>query len=224
MDALFDQMQEKKKPLAPFIVYLILFNGAWVCWVLFIYPRMRELGEASLSYALLNIALRLAIWVVPVLAYLRYVDHTDPVTYLKLSCAWRRGLQIGIGLTLLNLLLSVARFGVPHPNWHAVTWNNVLSTSLLIGFIEEIPFRGFILQKLGERMNFASATALSSGLFLAIHLPGWISLHMLNPGVAVFVFVFGVAMAIIFKYSNSLWSVIVAHSLNDFLSVVVFKR
>ena len=35
-----------------------------------------------------------------------------------------------------------------------MTWNSVLDTSLGIGFFEEIPFRGFILQKLGARMNF----------------------------------------------------------------------
>ena len=35
-----------------------------------------------------------------------------------------------------------------------MTWNSVLGTSLGIGFFEEIPFRGFILQKLGARMNF----------------------------------------------------------------------
>jgi len=37
------------------------------------------------------------------------------------------------------------------------------------------------------------------------------------------VFIFGGIMAITFKYSDSLWAPIVAHSANDFLSFVVFR-
>jgi len=38
-----------------------------------------------------------------------------------------------------------------------------------------------------------------------------------------FVFVFGIVMAVAFKYSGSLWAAIVTHSANDFLSFVVFR-
>jgi membrane protease YdiL (CAAX protease family) len=40
----------------------------------------------------------------------------------------------------------------------------------------------------------------------------------------VFVFVFGGVMAIVFRYSGSLWAPLVAHSTNDFISVVLFHR
>jgi membrane protease YdiL (CAAX protease family) len=52
----------------------------------------------------------------------------------------------GLGFTGINFLLSLIRFGVPHPSAHAITWNSILGTSLFIGFVEEIPFRGFIFQ------------------------------------------------------------------------------
>jgi membrane protease YdiL (CAAX protease family) len=124
----------------------------------------------------------------------------------------------------VNFLLLLIRFGIPNPNAQSITWNNVLSTSLLIGFVEELPYRGFILQKLQERLSFWVANAVSSLLFLAIHLPGWISLHMLSAETFVFVFIFGMLMSIVFRYSGSLWSAIIAHSLNDFLNAVVFHR
>jgi membrane protease YdiL (CAAX protease family) len=104
-----------------------------------------------------------------------------------------------------------------------VTWNSVLGTSMLVGVIEEIPYRGFMLQKFAERVDFWLANLITSLLFLAVHLPGWIALNTLSADLAVTVFVFGLAMGIVFKYSDSLLASIVTHSANDFLSFVVFR-
>jgi uncharacterized protein len=101
-----------------------------------------------------NIGIRLRVWVLLVWLYLRLVDGVDPVNYLKLRYRVRRGVVIALVLTTLNLTGSILRFGMPHPGMQRVTWNSVLGTSFLVGFIEEIPYRGFILQKLAERMNF----------------------------------------------------------------------
>jgi len=210
--------------LTPFIVYLILFHAAWIGWVFLIYPWARTLGEATLLYAVVNIGLRLLIWVLPVFLYLRYIDRVDPTAFLRVKQYWRRGVLIGLALTGINFLGSVARFGWPHPSKQSVTWNSILGTSLLIGFVEEIPYRGFILQKLQQRLNFWVANLISSLLFLGIHLPGWISLHMLRTDLVVSIFIFGALMAIVFRYSKSRWSVIVTHSLNDFLSFIIFHR
>src|SRR5262249_54049007 len=153
---------------------LIIFHAFWMGgYVFWIYPRMKSFGETTILYALINITFRLLIWALPVLLYLRYVDHVDPIEYLKLKRQWKRGLLIGLTISVLNFLGSMARFGVPHSNLRSVTWNSILGTSLLIGFIEEIPYRGFILQKFQERYGFWVANLLSSLLFLSMHLPGW---------------------------------------------------
>ena len=65
---------------------------------------------------------------------------------------------------------------------------------MLIGIIEEIPYRGFMLQKLARADTAAT------------------------------IFVFGVVMAIVFKFSRSFWAPILTHGANDFLSFVVFGR
>jgi membrane protease YdiL (CAAX protease family) len=213
---------ESRKPLAPFIAYLAIFFAVWTAWVLFVYPRMVKIGDATLLYALLSIGFRLALWVVPVLVYLRYVDRVDAVEYLKLRRLWNRGVIVGLAVSLINFVGTMARFGAPHPNMHNVTWNSILGTSILVGFVEEVPFRGFILQKVEERCGFWLANLISSLLFLAIHLPGWISLHLLSSVIAISVFALGAIFAIVFHYSKSLWSSIVAHSLNDFISFVLF--
>src|SRR5262245_15375304 len=134
--------------MAPFIGYVVAFHLAWIAWPLVIYPRLLALGETKLTYAIVNIGLRILIWVVPVWIYLRFVYGVAPLDYLKLRRPVGRGLAVGLALTLLNLVGSMARFGLPHPDPHRLTWNSLLGTSLLVGVIEEIPYRGFILQKL----------------------------------------------------------------------------
>jgi len=207
---------------APFIAYLILFYGFWIAWVYLVYPPMQALGPATLIYALADFATRLLLWVIPVFLYLRYIDHVHPITYLKLGQYWKRGVIIGLVLSLLNVAGTILRFGPPHPSLQYVTWNSIIGTSFLIGFFEEIPFRGFILQKLQEKFPFWLANLFSSLLFLGIHLPGWILLHMLTWSNVISIFVFGAILAVIFYFSKSLWSSIITHSLNDFLSFVLF--
>jgi membrane protease YdiL (CAAX protease family) len=219
---LSQQKGEVKYRFSPFIAYLLLFYGCWIGWVYLIYPPTQALGTATLAYALANIATRLLLWIIPVFLYLRYIDHVNPVAYLKLNQYWKRGILLGLALTLLNFLGTMLRFGPPHPSLHYVTWNSILGTSILIGFFEEIPFRGFIFQKLQEKFPVWIANLLSSLLFLCIHLPGWIMLHTLTWSNVISIFVLGVIFAAIFYFSKTLWSSIVTHSLNDFLSFVLF--
>jgi uncharacterized protein len=80
-----------------------------------------------------------------------------------------------------------------------------------------------MLQKLGERVGFWPANLITSLLFLGIHVPGWIALGTLRADMAATVFITGAVLAIAFRYSGSLWTAIVAHSANNFLSFVVFR-
>ena len=207
-----------------FLVYVFVFHILWIGWAYLIYPWLNTLGSATMQYALVNLSLRVLIWLVPVFMYLRWIDQVDPFTYLKLKHNWQRGLLVGLVFTGINLLLLLARFGAPHPSLQAITPNSILNTSILIGIIEEIPYRGFMLQKFHERFPFWLANLITSLLFVCIHLPGWIALHLLRADTTITIFLFSLLMGLIFHASKSLWSVISAHSLNDFLSSVVFGR
>jgi membrane protease YdiL (CAAX protease family) len=211
-------------PVAPFVVYVVVFFIAWsVLWVRGVYPwAVRHLGDTTLANALINLAFRFAIWVLPVFVYLRRLDHVNPIEYLQLRLHWKRGLAVGVVLSGVNFMLTIWRFGLPNLHAANVTWNSILGTSILIGFFEEVPFRGFMLQKLEESLAFWIAATISSVLFVGIHIPGWALLGTLKASNIAFIFVFGMIMAIVFKFSRSLWAPIVAHSLNDFISGVLF--
>ena len=219
---LYQEKAQERRHFAPFITYLILFYSLWIGWVYLIYPPMQALGTATLLYALANLTSRLLLWIIPVFLYLRYIDHVNPLAYLKLNQYWKRGILIGLALSVLNFLGMLVRFGPPHPSMQFVTWNSILGTSILVGFFEEVPFRGFILQKFQEKFPFWIANLLSSLLFMGIHLPGWILLHILTWSNVISIFVLGGIFALIFYYSKTLWSSIITHSLNDFLSAVLF--
>lgn len=206
----------------PLIVYLVLFYSVWIVWVYLVYPPMQALGPGGLGYTLIDLATRFLLWVLPVWLYLHFIDHVRPLEYLRLKQYWKRGIVIGLGLSLLNFAGMLWRFGLPHPSMQYVTWNSLLGTSLLIGFFEEIPFRGFLFQKLQEKFPVWLANVLSSLLFLGIHLPGWILLHTLSWLNVVTIFVLGVIFAGVFFYAKTLWSSIITHSLNDFLTAVLF--
>ena len=191
-------------------------------WPYYGYPRLLALGDGTLTYAIANLMIRFLVWVAPVWIYLRRLDHVDPIEYLKLRGHLGRGLLVALVLTVVNFLGTVARLGPPHPSLQSVTWNSMLGTSVLIGFIEEVPYRGFMLQKLTEDFGFWPAALGTSLLFVAVHIPGWIALHMLTVDRAVSIFVFGAVMALAFRYARSLWAPILAHSTNDFMSFVLF--
>jgi CAAX protease family protein len=211
-----------RSSVAPFLLYVTAFHLLWIAWPFFLYPRLTAVGSTTLAYAVLNLAFRFLFWIAPVLLYLRFVDGVDPFEYLKLRHHVRRGVVVALVLTAINVAGTFARFGPPHLSMGRVTWNSVLGTSFFVGFIEEIPYRGFMLQKFGERMEFWLANLITSLLFVAIHLPGWIALHTFNPGAAVSVFILGAVLAMAVKYSDSLWAPILTHSANDCLSFVIF--
>ncbi len=208
---------------AAFVAYVVAFHSVWILWPFVVYPRLQEVGDRTLTYAVINLAIRLAVWVAPVLLYLRWIDGVNPIEYLKLRPKIGRGVVIGLVLTALNLLGMCLRFGLPHPTLERVTWNSVLGTSLMVGIIEEVPYRGFMLRKLTKWYGFWRANLVTSLLFLAVHLPGWIALHALRLDTAVTILIFGTVMAIVSRYADSLWASIVAHSGNDFLSFVLFR-
>ena len=206
-----------------FTIYVFSFFLVWTGYVLWVYPWMTTLGDNSLRYALVNIGIRLVVWIIPVFLFLKYVDHVDDaLDYLRLRSNWRRGVIVGIAFALAILLGTILMRGLPDFHKVRFTWNSFLSTTLLIGVVEELPFRGLMLRKFEEQFDFWLANLFSSLLFLGIHLPGWITLHFFKWQNVISVFLLGVLFSIVVKLTRSLWSSIIAHGGNNFTTFVLF--
>ena len=99
----------------------------------------------------------------------------------------------------------------------------VLSPTTLI---EEVYFRGFLLNKFWQAMGFWRANAASSALFVLIHFPGWFALGRFAtpPQLAVDalgIFAFGLVFGWAMKRTGSLWPAYALHALNNLLVVAV---
>jgi hypothetical protein len=72
------------------------------------------------------------------------------------------------------------------------------------------------------QMNFWPANGLTSLVFVSLHLPGWFMLHLFTPALALDILVLSFVWGMVFRHSGSLWSCIISHSANDFISFVLF--
>jgi len=129
-------------------------------------------------------------------------------------------LYIVLGLVRASLLLEGGVVFKPVP---LVAWFTALTVSTLI---EEIAFRGFLLQQLGRAVNFWTANVLAACLFVAIHFPGWLlSGSTLVPeklfAMANILFL-GLLLGYLLKSTGSLWSCFILHAINNLAAIILF--
>lgn len=89
---------------------------------------------------------------------------------------------------------------------------SVLLVSGLVPLWEEIFFRGFLYQWLRERLSCTLAVALGAAIFALFHL---------DPAYALSAFIFGVAAALLFECSGSLWTPIALHVTGNLIGQMV---
>lgn len=210
----FDQNVNRplRKHKLYFIYYLILFYIAWASARLFwVKP-----GVESIPAGLLEAVVKTIIWVVPVFVFLRTLDRVNPISYLKLNKKPKANLWTGIAIIITAIILYVkdhllgnAEFGIVRGFSY---WLNAV---LLAGTIEEIVFRGFILQKMSSVMKFYKANLLTAFLFVFMHFPIWIasgqSLEFFFSN-SISIFIMAQIWGYTLKRSGSLWPAIVFHS------------
>ncbi len=208
-----------------FLVVLFTFV-AWALRVAFV--SFDALSDLTLA-GVLNEGLRALIFVGPVLLYLRFAERTRAVEFLKLNAPRRdasRALLIVGALfvswyLLLDYIVGDGRIG-------GAGFAQVLFAALSPAtLVEEIYFRGFLLNKLWQTMGFWRANLASSSLFTLIHFPGWFALCNFSSPLIVTdvlgILVFGMVFGWIMKRTGSLWPAYALHALNNLLAVAVFS-
>ena len=98
-----------------------------------------------------------------------------------------------------------------------LSWPRFLATLLGAGLLapvaEELFFRGFLYTALRQRLGIATAVTISSAVFAVGHIDAL--------GVVAASFIMGIALALAYEYTRSLWVAIAIHAFNNSLATVL---
>lgn len=202
-------------------IFLAGFYITWTAWALFLarHPGIDHSGS-------LRAAVRLLVWVVPALGFVRWVE--GPFVLSRVGLLRRPGFGLAIGLTgsILPIGLALLRTGfrpTVTPPTDLATWLNPILTAPLA---EELLFRGLVFRVLCERFRLLVAVMISAVLFALIHLPYWWLTQA--PGALavnlISMTAYGVFFALLYQYSGSLWAPLLCHFLNNFANISLSPR
>jgi len=212
----WDEREAILWPAALFVAWII----AWLVNVS-LRDRLQWNETAETIYW---IAMKIAIWIVPVFVVLRkkslpvaeYVGLRTPGLGLGI------GMLAGIGLLAfsyaMDAVLGSASFNIPVLD--AALFNGVIVAPI----VEEFTLRGFYMESLERSgLGFMQANSRAAILFVAMHLPGWYFQgrlrapeSLIQP--AVFLWLLALLLGWIKNKSGSLYAVIAVHVLNNIYS------
>ena len=161
------------------LVVLFVFS-AWSLRVALL--NFDTLSDLTLA-GVLNEALRAIIFVGPVFLYLRYVEKAPALAFLRISrphasFGWVIPLAGTLFVVWYVLLDQIVGDGMLADVAPAVVLFTILSPATLV---EEIFFRGFLLNEFWQTTGFWRANLASSSLFALVHFPGWFALGKAMP-------------------------------------------
>ncbi|SMC86896.1 CPBP family intramembrane glutamic endopeptidase [Sporomusa malonica] len=164
--------------------------------------------------------------ILPALLYLHYVDRKNLCEYLQMRMdKWLCGISWGVGFSLLftgvsltkAMLIGEGRLGF---FWPVDYWlNSVIAASA----VEELFFRGFLLNKLAGSVSFCNANFVVSIMFIVIHIPVWaadgiLGWDMLNN--AIYIGTLSGIFGYLYYRTQSLWTPVILHATNNYLTLV----
>jgi membrane protease YdiL (CAAX protease family) len=163
-----DAKQRHAKTLTALYLFLLFFFTVWSAWAIFLahHPDLDPHGG-------LRALVRLAIWVVPVFAFVTFVEGGPVLGRLDLSRNVGRGLAVGLLGFCIPLLFTIVRGGFRgfSPPTVAASWLNPILTAPLA---EELLFRGLVFRILRDDFNLFVAFSASAFLFALSHVPYWV--------------------------------------------------
>ena len=209
-------------------VYPFALFAAWVAaWTANLMLRSRY-GWGPQTDTVYWIALKLGIWVLPVLVMIRTLEPVPLREFLELRRV-RSGIRWGLGVGTAIALVNYAGKTLPSgtqllvPRLDLILLNVVVVSPL----VEEITLRGFLQKRLQlNGHQFWTANLLTTAVFVAMHLPGWYFQGRATTAAGYIGRVIPLAvLSLIFGWtkdrSGSLYGAILAHAINNLDSVLL---
>lgn len=165
----------------------------------------------------------LIVFILPIYLYIKFKEKMDPLAVLKLKNNPMKNILKGILICLVYISLLVLKNILM--GWKPISANiGVMWISVvLVGVFEEIPFRGFLLQKFWKRLNFVQANIITTLLFVLIHMPQWVFSGTDIIKSTFTVSIVSLVLGYLFKEYDTLWIPIVCHSVFNLTTWIGLK-
>src|SRR6516162_1659307 len=126
------------------------------------------------------------------------------------------GLAVAGFVSILGWNWLRVNFLATSVNGAAFAEPDLLVWSFIGVFVEELLFRGVVQTQIAETYSALTAILITSVLFLAIHVPGWIILSIpVNAATVATVFLVGLICGAVRQWSKSLWPGVAIHWSNN---------
>lgn len=177
----------------------------------------------SIGIEVVGALIYLIIFILPIILYLKFKEKINPLTALKLRENPIENIMKGCLICLVYIVILLLKNLIS--GWKPINMNlGVMWVSVaLVGVFEEIPFRGFVLQKLCKRLNFVQANIATTLLFVLIHMPLWIFTRIDIIKSSFTVSIVSLVLGYLYKEYDSLWIPIVCHSVFNLTTWIGLK-
>jgi uncharacterized protein len=207
-----------------FVLLLYIFwISAWILeQVLEDYIIWMTTSQGRFFYWLL---MKLILWILPALLLIKYLgkDFKDIMGIKRLKSILIWGGRAGLILALLTI---IAKITISHSILSVnISWS-FIGGVITAPIVEEITFRGAILEGLKQRYHFIYTNLFTAVFFLGIHFPGWyfqgsLMTNLTTPiGGALSIFILGFIFGFVVYKSKSVSAGILAHFLNNLSNIL----
>lgn len=216
---------------------LALFLSAFfVVWSLraTVFYSIDESITSPILRALYSNLVKFCLWVLPAVAYARWIKRVPAAPYLGIMVApalrqWCLFLIVISAFLLLTLIVETAKGAKTFSISRISTLFTVTGLlSLLISpLLEEILFRGLVMNEFLSLLPMFFANILSSLFFVDAHWPYWLSHGDSLASVStksVGIFAFSLLAGWLFARSRSIWPPTFAHIANNLLAALLVAK
>lgn len=205
--------ETKAESWSDLVTFIFLLFGGWFIRVL-ILPAP---ATTTFTAFMINTSLRILLFLLPCL-WLAGEMKIKMKDLFALHKAKEIGWLLAILYALAIIVFAILTNHQFKFNSNIIFWINLPFAPM----IEELVFRGAIMTYLSKRLSPLMTILISTMLFVAIHIPGWMYIsHLSIPALLLSsfqVFYFGLVLGYIRYKSNSVFPSIALHIFNNYFA------
>jgi membrane protease YdiL (CAAX protease family) len=204
---------------AIFFVLALIIVWTLLLWLNTVLTARFNVIAAGPWHIVYYVSRKILLWVLPALFLIHHsglgVRTVIGLNRFRQIVVWGAGVGLILGATATTVKIlthqPLFQFAVAWPFVNAV---------LLSPIVEEIVFRGALLESLKTRYSFIRSNLITGILFVSIHVPGWffqgrLRENLTSPTGAISIFLLGLVFGYVAHKSKSVAASTVTHSLSN---------